>query len=414
MKKLIHFIKTYNKILKTQFHYHSIIKKIRNKKTPIKVIFIVNENQKWNSDSLYRALEKNINFDPIIVITKLPNNTVDVFNKNINFFKDRCYNFKIAFNVDSNTPIPLKLFSPDIVFFQQPYGPLENQTINSISSIALTCYIPYGLMVANNDENHYRLMFQQLLWKYFAPNHIIKKLYLDNNFLSRPSKVVVSGHPKMDIYDTNISKNNIFWPAKIKPNTKIIYAPHHSVDDNSPLKYATFLWNGIELLEYAKKHQHIEWVFKPHPRLKIALVLNKIMTEEEVNTYYQEWNILENSSVYDSGDYFDLFRTSDALITDCGSFLAEYLPTEKPIFLLVNSESKGYNLFGNTLVDTFYKAYDFSGLINSINEVLLNENDFLKNDRLKIISTIRMEHGNAGQFIVNYLENTLIKNFRRK
>jgi len=90
MKKLIHFIKTYNKILKTQFHYHSIIKKIRNKKTPIKVIFIVNENQKWNSDSLYRALEKNINFDPIIVITKLPNNTVDVFNKNINFFKDRC------------------------------------------------------------------------------------------------------------------------------------------------------------------------------------------------------------------------------------------------------------------------------------------------------------------------------------
>jgi len=50
------------------------------------------------------------------------------------------------------------------------------------------------------------------------------------------------------------------------------------------------------------------------------------MTLNEVESYYAEWHNLSNGFVYDEGDYFNIFKSSDALITDCGSFLAEYLP----------------------------------------------------------------------------------------
>lgn len=43
------------------------------------------------------------------------------------------------------------------------------------------------------------------------------------------------------------------------------------------------------MLDWAKCHPEFKWVFKPHPRLKNALIKNNIMSEEEVERYYSEW-----------------------------------------------------------------------------------------------------------------------------
>lgn len=414
IKKAFRYIKTQVTIYKIHLGYRIKVNKLRKTKNKITVLFLVNENQKWNCDSLYEALDKSENFSPIVAITKLGRDSVEIFNKNVSFFKNKNINYLLAYEASNDTGTALININPDIVFFQQPYGSFQNQTIEEVSKYALTCYIPYGLMVANNDENHYRSMFQELLWKYFAPNEIIKKLYLENCPNTKSSKIIVSGHPKMDIYDNKEIKNeNLFWTPKNdskKTKLRIIYSPHHSLDPNSPLKYSTFIWNGRELLSLAKESPNIEWVFKPHPRLHHALELNKVMTRAEVNIYYNEWKKLPNASLYDSGDYFDLFRTSDALITDCGSFLAEYLPTKKPIILLINNESRGYNSFGNILVENLYKANNYLELENLIENVIVNQNDTMQKQRLEKIPEVRMPHGNAGKFIVEYLEKHFLRN----
>ena len=82
------------------------------------------------------------------------------------------------------------------------------------------------------------------------------------------------------------------------------------------------------------------------------------MTKQQIDNYYAFWNDLPNASFCNESDYFDIFKSSDALITDCGSFLAEYLPTQNPIMLLVNKNSIGYNEIGCKLVESYYKAYD--------------------------------------------------------
>ena len=41
-----------------------------------------------------------------------------------------------------------------------------------------------------------------------------------------------------------------------------------------------------------------------------------------------------NSEYYKDINYFKIFLSSDCMITDCGSFLFEYLFTEKPVLFL--------------------------------------------------------------------------------
>jgi hypothetical protein len=52
---------------------------------------------------------------------------------------------------------------------------------------------------------------------------------------------------------------------------------------------------------------------------------------EKTTAYYDKWDNLDNGQ-FKSGDYVDLL-TSDALIHDCGSFMAEYLVVGKPALL---------------------------------------------------------------------------------
>ena len=69
--------------------------------------------------------------------------------------------------------------------------------------------------------------------------------------------------------------------------------------------------------------------------------------------YEKGWDSLPNASVYKEGDYFGIFQTSDLLITDCSSFLGEYLVSEKPIIFLDKAERAGFNELGERIKKTF-------------------------------------------------------------
>ena len=39
-------------------------------------------------------------------------------------------------------------------------------------------------------------------------------------------------------------------------------------------------------------------------------------SNENLDKYYKSWNNLPNASLYEGGEYFNLFATSDTMITD--------------------------------------------------------------------------------------------------
>ena len=74
-----------------------------------------------------------------------------------------------------------------------------------------------------------------------------------------------------------------------------------------------------------------------------------------------------------------MFRTSDWLITDCNSFLYEYLPTNKPVIHLINDKSVGHNEYGQKLISGYYPAKNIEETNQLLEQLLLPESGW---DRL--------------------------------
>ena len=119
------------------------------------------------------------------------------------------------------------------------------------------------------------------------------------------------------------------------------------------------------------------------------------MSEKEMFDYFKQWEMLPNAQIYEQGDYIDLFRTSDCLITDCNSFLYEYLPTQKPVIHLISEYSVGHTGFGNQITSGYYKVYDIEDLKETLNAVVIRSEDTLKEKRVQNINKILNKQKNV-------------------
>ena len=157
---------------------------------------------------------------------------------------------------------------------------------------------------------------------------------------------------------------------------------NHSFDKKG-LHLATFNQNGRFILELAKNHPKTSWIFKPHPRFKYALLKNNIMNEQEIENYYGEWANI--GKVYEQGDYFDIFKTSDLMITDCCSFLGEYFPTKKPLIHLVGLY-RSNNKLGEQIEKALYLANTNDELLTLFKDLICSENDTKRTQREKFVN----------------------------
>ena len=136
--------------------------------------------------------------------------------------------------------------------------------------------------------------------------------------------------------------------------------------------------------------------------LKSAVVEHNLMSQEEFQNYIAQWNNLDNSLVYDKGEYFDIFKTSDVLITDCSSFLAEYFPTKKPIIFINRKDRAPFDSFGNKIKKGFYEANNFNEVKLIIDNIYKN-NDFLLKTRENILKKHFFIKESACDELINFL-----------
>ena len=82
----------------------------------------------------------------------------------------------------------------------------------------------------------------------------------------------------------------------------------------------------------------VQWAFKPHPLLRSKLYRHPDWGRERTDAYFGYWAESGHCQL-ELGSYVDLFRQSDAMIHDSGSFLAEYLYLDKPVMFLQSVEN---------------------------------------------------------------------------
>ena len=244
-------------------------------------------------------------------------------------------------------------------------------------------YITYSFVIAVRTKAFYNRTMFHTCWKAFFASPIALKDYDKNSTVGMP-RGIYSGYPRTDIFFKKSTKFSFNWKMA-RPNAKkIIWAPHWSINDVE--RYATFQWNYKFLYEFAKAHPETSWVVKPHPGLFFATVKEKIFPSEEAfKAYLKKWDDLPNAQVYTGGYYHAVFATSDCLIQDCSSFIAEYQFANKPMIYLTR-EGEQFNDLGNEILKASYlvSGKDFDGIVALIQRVLIKGDDYKAADRKKI------------------------------
>ncbi|WP_086245426.1 glycosyltransferase family protein [Campylobacter devanensis] len=345
----------------------------------------------WNLDYLYKILDESPYFNPSILI--MPDKAYKremhelYARQTYDELVQRGYKPFKGYDFDKEKIIDIrKEINPDIILFTDFWKPhfFDTFYINRFRD-KITFLNEYGFSV-RQDELTCNFELNNLVDLYFRPTqvHVEMAQKLMNN---KGINVLAVGHPKIDaLLDENTNFNDV-WKAQYKPKKRIIWAPHYNANTPKTMYQNDAFYILYDfMLDIAEKYkEEVQFVFRPHPVLYQAL--EKKWGLEDVKKYYQKWDELDNGQYY-AGNFVDLFATSDAMIMDSCSFMAEYTAFNKPLFHTVTQTSRTHlNEFGEILYKNFYTPINEleSDIENFIQDVVINGNDYKKEERTEFV-----------------------------
>ena len=379
-----------------------------SRKDKIKLGFVIIDSSQWSGDDLYNHFAKDSHFETTIFnclrADKVRNElVVKDFWRGVEQFKERGLNI-----VAVDKPNDEKLPAQDVLFFLTPYEFVipKSFRFNKLSLNTLVIHIPYSFSISVRTEAFYNKAMFTIAWKMFLSSKIGLDVYRANNNMGLP-RAVFSGYPRMDIFYSRNANFHFDWKMAQPNAKKIIYAPHWSI--NSVTKYATFQWNYKFMYEFAKNHPEISWVVKPHQALFFSSVRAKLFSStKEYEEYLQMWDDLPNAQVYTGGYYQGLFATSDGMIHDSGSFIAEYQFVNKPMIFLTRAGEK-FNALGEEILKASYlvDGKNFDAIAETIQKVFIEGKD----DKAPLRKDVYMKYlnypGYTGMLASNFIYKSI-------
>ena len=378
--------------------YRRAVHKLQHSNKPLNVIFLVQNLTEWKCDSVYQLMAKDPVFNPTIFLCPLIKDTKEegdkITQRAFDKFTNRGYHVIKGYDEINKRCINLQTLSPDIVFYTSLWTGYTHKKYDSYSLRQyLKCYVNYGFCSIANEWG-YASAFHGLMWHNFSECEDLKRLALQ----AQPQEMqnlIVTGYPLYDEY-VSAPEDDSMWKSPDKTLKRIIWAPHHTIEGHDGLlKFSTFLENAEVMLELAEYYKDkIQFVFKPHPLLKTVLYNHPLWGKVKTDDYYSRWANGENTALVD-GTYMSLFKTSDAMIHDCGSFIVEYLYTRKPVMYLAKYNREGQsNIVGKKALSCHYLGMNEEDIKHFIEDVILNEKDTYKEKRVQFHSSILLPPNN--------------------
>lgn len=378
---------------KTNFEIYRLLRKKMQAGEKIKVCLFVSRISCWIYTNLYEYLKRSNIFDPVVVVKPFMFNghdaMVEYMKTTYEALKSRGYNVVKGYDESTGEFLDVrKTVNPDIVFYTKYWLPQfqENFYINKFED-KLTFYTSYCFDIAYHPECM-NFELNNKVDRYFMPTPIHKEM-AKVAMTNHAQNVYVVGAPKLDVFFDKSYIPKDVWKPQEKRKKRIIWAPHHS--DNFPgnlYQFNSFYELTDFMFEMAEKYKDdIQIAFKPHPMLKPYLV-NKKWGRESADAYYNKWAALDNGQL-ETGEFIDLFLTSDAMILDSISFIAEYTATNKPSLFTIGSTSRvKLNDFGAINFEVLYHTNNNlkADIEKFIVDVVINGNDYKKDERMEFIN----------------------------
>lgn len=401
----------YNHFLKIQKSYSKKIRKL-SKLKKIKVAFLVTFKATFPARPVFEKMLDDDYFDPYIIV--IPNvfrtmkYQIDLYRDTYSTLHEQ-FGDRVIHGYNEQEDTYLELGEKyGIMFFANPYKHYDHPYHNIeyfLDKNVLPVYLNYGFPALKFWEEVIAFDFYNYMWKVCIENDS-NLIHLQQHETIRGINGLVTGYIKAD----DIARESVINRTR----KTILICPHHTVFGWSKLNISNFLQYAELFLKLPRMYPEIDFVFRPHPLLWTNLRNNKIWSQVKIETYLEEVRAIPNMIFDESAYYFDKFVNSDAMIHDCGSFIAEYLFTKKPCcYMMRNKEMTMRTLtpFGQKCMDNYYSAFCEQDIIDFIDNVVLKREDPMKEARETFVEKeLMVNYPHATDYLIGKLKELIKTN----
>lgn len=411
-----------------QQHYNEVEKNIKKKfdeaakigkDFKFKVGFIVMYDDIFPAEPIFLKMCNNKLFEPeIIVINLYGGATINYSQQKISENYEKSYRalydrygnkVKRGYEPEIDKYIDLVDDKYDFIISTEAYYHLCHPYFlpsHFFKTDTLHILIHYGIFMTQNILKTVSTVLYSSFWKVYVENSLILEAIKERAVL-KGRNVYAAGYPRMDaLEDIHIDKSDRLC---------IMIAPHHGSIPNAVegkpaniVKYADFF------LTLPERYPNIDFIFRPHPYTIDALKSFFNWKDEDVESYISKLKSYPNVIYSEHENHLKHFVKSDAIIHDCGSFLIEYLYTKKPCCYFfwekdyLDHCDKYFNVQGQAALEHYYHAVSEEDIIDFIDKIVINKNDYKKNSREKFADEyLLFNHPNVSQKIIDDILSSL-------
>lgn len=315
-------------------------------KDNLEVVFLPYKADMWTS---FSSIWESAQADPDcnVKVVPIPYYDIgDIEHITLNYEGNR---FPQEVEITSFRRYNLEQHHPDIIFIHNPYDDRNNLT--RVPKMYFSdqlkkhtdklVYSPYFTVGTYKQGGSDFLFDEPGVFEsdyVIAQSEKVKELFVQ---YGKPEEEILSfGSPKIDAVIKKLKTGNTVvpeWENKIKGkkvfllNTHLSYFPKAYMYANSSDNYGVRFHKKI--LDTFLNHTECALIWRPHPLLKNMLQSRFPECLEFVEDFERRIRESDNGIVDQSGDYFNAFACSDAMISTWSSLINEYMVTGKPVLI---------------------------------------------------------------------------------
>jgi len=297
----------------------------------------------------------------------------------------------------------------DAVIYTSPYDetrPPAYRFANLRQQVRYTAYIPYGLEVGGGAHNYVYQYGQPVITgasAVFVRSEGVREMF-ERHCPTGAKHVHVTGHPRMDGL-ANLEQFPVdpTLLQAIGDRRAVLWNAHFSIDGD--------LWSTFDLLaapifDAFARRPDLALIFRPHPLLWKKLINLNILDEAGIAALKQALQA-RGVIIDEHTDHRHAFAASDALLSDVGSFLMEYLATGKPVLYLHNPDGLGLNEEGSSVVRHYQVASGAAQIEQFLDQLRDGQDQLGETRRAAIEQFFHGFDGRAGQRALDVLKELM-------
>ena len=368
---------------------------------PVRALFLVSSASMFPARPLFDAMLRDPGFDARIFIIpdlRWPDRDPELARR-------RCRDDLAAYPADRFLeakpddsgiwPDVIDDFGADIVSYSSPYdySDFRYNPHWAVGRDFLPIYISYSFSTSLYGYWVFGLQNYAYFWKVFVECPQSAKDYAEHSLLNGSNAEAV-GYFKMDRLATAEP-----WPRN-GGRKRVLIAPHHSVEGgaNDMLAFSNFQRYADFFLSLPEAHPELDFVFRPHPFLFTVLSRPNKWGQAKVDDWIARMKAHPNVRWSEEGDYFPAFASCDAIVQDCGSYLAEWFYTGKPCCFMLKAPSDinaKFTPLGRDCLSHCYLAYDEAAIESFLRDVVEGGADTMAAERDAFRKTIMVNYPHA-------------------